>query len=89
MTAKEFAFEPKEIRVNAGMARFVVRNGGTVEHDFEIVGVAQHGAEHKARLIQPGAVYEVEVSLRPGIYEVVCTVPGHQEAGMFGTIVVP
>lgn len=37
VVAKEFAFEPKEIRVNAGMAKFVVRNEGTVEHDFEIV----------------------------------------------------
>lgn len=86
--AKEFAFEPKEIKLNAGMAKIVVRNNGSVEHDFEIVGVAEHGAEHEGKLIQPSEAREVEVELKPGTYQVVCTVAGHKEAGMVATIVV-
>jgi len=88
VVAKEFAFEPKEIKVSTGMVKFVVRNEGTVEHDFEIVGAAEHGAEHEARLIKPREVYEVEVPLDPGTYQVVCNVPGHKDAGMVATIVV-
>ena len=88
IVAREFAFEPKEIRINAGMAKFVVRNAGTVEHDFEIVGAAEHGMEHTAKLIQPNEVYTVQVDLRPGTYQVVCNVAGHKDAGMVGTIVV-
>jgi len=33
-------------------------------------------------------VYEVQVDLRPGTYQVVCNVAGHKDAGMVGTIVV-
>lgn len=88
VVAKEFAFEPKEIKVNAGMAKFVVRNEGAVEHDFEIVGVDEHGVEHEAKLIRPSEAREVEVELKPGTYQVVCTVAGHKEAGMAATIVV-
>jgi len=88
VVAKEFVFEPKEVKVNAGMAKFVVRNEGAVEHDFEVVGVAEHGAEHEARLIPPGEAYEVEVELKPGTYQIVCNVPGHKDAGMLATIVV-
>ncbi|MEX0766372.1 MAG: cupredoxin domain-containing protein [bacterium] len=88
VVAKEFAFEPKEIKVNAGMAKFLVRNDGAVEHDFEIVGVAEHGAEHEGKLIQPSEARVVEVELKSGTYQVVCTVAGHKEAGMVATIVV-
>jgi len=88
VVAKEFTFEPKEIKVNAGMAKFLVRNDGAVEHDFEIVGVAEHGAEHEGKLIQPSEARVVEVELKPGTYQVVCTVAGHKEAGMVATIVV-
>jgi len=88
VVAKEFAFEPRQIEVKAGAAKFVVRNEGTVEHDFEIVGIAEHGAEHETRLIQPNKISEVEVELSPGTYQVVCTVPGHKDAGMEGTIIV-
>lgn len=86
--AKEFAFVPKVISIKAGIAKFTVRNEGAVEHDFEIVGVAEHGAEHEARLISPSDAYEVEVELRPGTYQIVCNVPGHKDAGMLATIVV-
>lgn len=37
-------------------------------------------------LVQPGQTKTIEVDLKPGVYEVVCTVPGHKEAGMKATI---
>lgn len=88
VVAREFAFEPKEIRVRPGMVRFLVRNEGSVEHDFEIVGVAEHGAEHEQKLFRPGETYTGEVALAPGRYEAVCNVPGHRESGMVATIIV-
>ena len=88
VVAREFAFEPKEIRVKPGMVRFVVKNEGTVEHDFEIVGAAEHGAEHEQELFTAGETYTMEADMKAGRYEAVCNVPGHKESGMVTTIVV-
>ncbi|HEY6103512.1 MAG TPA: cupredoxin domain-containing protein [bacterium] len=87
VVAKEFAFEPKEIRVKAGMVKFMVKNEGTVEHEFMIEGVTMHG-EHTTERFKPGVTHEVEVELKPGTYPVSCNVAGHKEAGMVATIVV-
>jgi len=86
--AKEFAFEPKEIRVKPGMVTFKVKNEGTVEHEFMIEGVTAHG-EHASETFRPGVTHEVEVELNPGrTYPVSCNVAGHREAGMVGSIIV-
>jgi len=85
VTAKEFAFEPKEVKVRAGQpVRLVLENKGVIEHDLVVdkLGV-------KIQAIQPGKT--VEVSFTPktkGRYPIVCSVPGHKEAGMTGTLVV-
>ena len=36
--------------------------------------------------VQPGDSAELTVDLDPGAYALVCTVPGHREQGMTGTI---
>jgi plastocyanin len=87
VVAKEFAFEPKEIRVKAGRVTFKVKNEGTVEHGCMIEGVTAHG-EHASETFQPEVTHEVQVELRPGTYPVSCNVAGHREAGMVGSIIV-
>ncbi|MCS7236610.1 MAG: cupredoxin domain-containing protein [Armatimonadota bacterium] len=85
VTAKEFAFEPRELKVKAGQpVKLVLENKGVIEHDIvlEKLGV-------KTAVIPPGK--SVEVTFTPkakGRYPVVCSVPGHKEAGMTGTLVV-
>lgn len=88
VVAKEFSFEPKEIRVKAGRVTFNVKNDGAVEHDFQIMGVAKHETEHGAELIKPGATYTGAFDLKPGTHEIVCGVAGHKEAGMTATLIV-
>jgi len=39
-------------------------------------------------VVSDGGVSEITVSLEPGTYEYYCSVPGHREAGMVGTITV-
>jgi len=85
--AKEFAFEPTEMRVKPGMVTFKVKNEGTVEHEFMIEGVTAHG-DHASGTFGPGVMHEVEVELNPGTYPVSCNVAGHREAGMMGSIIV-
>jgi uncharacterized cupredoxin-like copper-binding protein len=85
ITAKEFAFEPKELKVKAGQpVKLVLENKGVIEHDIvlEKLGV-------KTAAIQPGKSVEVTFTAKTkGRYPIVCSVPGHKEAGMTGTLVV-
>jgi uncharacterized cupredoxin-like copper-binding protein len=85
VTAKEFAFEPKEVKVRAGQpVRLVLENKGVIEHDLvvEKLGV-------KIQPIQPGKTAELTFTPKAkGRYPIVCAVPGHKEAGMTGTLVV-
>jgi uncharacterized cupredoxin-like copper-binding protein len=88
VVAKEFAFEPKEIRVKAGRVQFLVKNIGTVEHDFMIVGVAEHGGAHGTETFKPGETYTLVADLTPGTYVIECGVAGHKEAGMTAALIV-
>lgn len=85
VTAKEFAFEPKEVKVKAGQSvKLVLENKGVIEHDivFDKLGV-------KTATIQPGKTAELTFTPKPkGRYAIYCSVPGHKEAGMTGTLVV-
>ncbi len=85
VAAKEFAFEPKEVKVKAGQpVRLVLENKGVIEHDIvvEKLGV-------KTAAIQPGKTAELTFTPKAkGRYPIVCSVPGHKEAGMTGTLVV-
>lgn len=82
---REFEFEPRPLKVKAGKVRFLLMNRGSVEHDFMIPEVMQ-AMEHEKDLVQPGKNKTIEVDLKPGRYQVVCTVPGHREAGMTVTL---
>jgi uncharacterized cupredoxin-like copper-binding protein len=82
---RDFAFEPRTIQVRAGTVQFVLINQGAVEHDFVIPGLEEHGV-HEQHVVAPGQTLAVTKDLRPGTYEVICTIPGHKEAGMVGTI---
>jgi len=82
---REFEFEPRPLVAKAGRVRFQLMNRGSVEHDFMITELMMD-MEHDRDLVQPGQSKTIEVDLKPGVYEVVCTVPGHKEAGMKVTI---
>src|SRR5207253_2046335 len=40
------------------------------------------GTTERTKLISPGASSTLTVTLKPGTYELYCTVPGHKAAGM-------
>ena len=49
VTLTEFAINPANITVPPGKVSFVVANSGTVEHNFEIKGVARPTTSSRAR----------------------------------------
>ncbi|MDR5694576.1 MAG: cupredoxin domain-containing protein [Armatimonadota bacterium] len=85
VVVREFEIVPKEIAVKPGEVLFVVRNTGAIEHDFAIEDAAAKSVARIA-VIPPGKQEELRVALRPGLYTVLCTLPGHKDAGMKGML---
>ncbi len=82
VTLSEFAVAPAMVQVPVG-GSLAIANNGVAEHDFVIEGGP------RTALIAAGASSSLDVSsLTAGSYGFSCTVPGHAEAGMKGTLVV-
>jgi P-type Cu+ transporter len=83
VTARDFRFGPAAIEVPAG--RFVVlrfTNNDPVFHDWTVEGLANIDANAR-----PGQTQRIRFRIdRPGEWTVVCTVAGHDEAGMSGRL---
>jgi plastocyanin len=85
VVARDVAYHPPDVRVEAG--RTVVlsfRNEDPVFHDWEAEGLANVDAGAR-----PGQTQKIRFTIdEPGTYRVMCTVPGHAEAGMVGRLIV-
>lgn len=102
VTAREFLFAPETLTVPVGQAVTVrLQNARATVHDFTVdnipvTGVESHGDRHE--MDKMAAVHtsanggrEGKVTFtptQPGRFVFYCTVPGHREAGMQGTLVV-
>jgi uncharacterized cupredoxin-like copper-binding protein len=65
--------------VHAGKVTFNVKNDGKLPHDLVVEG---NGVKAKTPLLDPGQSQTLEVDLKPGSYDLYCSVPGHKQAGM-------
>jgi uncharacterized cupredoxin-like copper-binding protein len=88
LAAKEFLYEPKEATSQAGEVVFVIKNEGAIEHNFVLQDATQKKIAEVA-VIEPGTTAQVKAVLTPGTYRIVCTLPGHREAGMIATLRIP
>jgi uncharacterized cupredoxin-like copper-binding protein len=82
---KEWQIIPERLTIKSGKVRFVVKNQGTVDHGFEVEGL---GLEEEIDPFPPGRTRILELDLAPGTYEIYCQVPGHEELGMKGELIV-
>lgn len=85
LTATEFAFAPNAPSARAGELSFVVRNAGRIEHNFVIQNAAGETVAI-IPIISAGGTERVSATLQPGRYRIVCSLPGHPEAGMVGAL---
>lgn len=84
LSATDIKFEPKELTIPADTdVSITVTNNGVLQHDFAI---ESEGIE--SGLLNSGESADVVVNLPAGTYDFICTVPGHKEAGMVGTLIV-
>jgi plastocyanin len=77
--ASEYSFAPPFLAIEKpGTYTFSIRNDGNEPHNFTIKGVG--GTENA----QPGETKTVELTVKVGTVEFVCTL--HEAEGMFGTL---
>lgn len=81
----QIAFDTTTLTSKPGKVTIEFSNPAAIEHD---VAIEQNGKViAKSELITKGKT-SVAADLAPGTYTFLCTVPGHAEAGMEGTLTV-
>ena len=79
----QLKFVETELTAKPGKITIKLTNDSAVPHD-----VAVDGASGVSEQVQDGGSAELTVNLPAGTYEYYCTVPGHRQAGMVGTLTV-
>lgn len=82
LTGTEYTFAPMALTAKAGKTTIRFTNKGALEHDFVIDALKLHV------MAKPGKTAEATVTLKPGTYQAHCSVAGHRQSGMQGTLTV-
>ena len=104
VTTNGFRYGPSTIEVGVGQpVRLTLRNADAVEHDFivdklpmhagagaHMAGMDHAGGEEGIHIHAPAFAesFGVFTPTEKGTYVVYCSLPGHREAGMTGSLVV-
>ena len=80
LTGTEYSFGPSTLKASAGRTTIRFANKGAADHDLSIDALGVHLTE------KPGKTGEATVTLTPGTYTFYCSVPGHRQSGMQGTL---
>ncbi len=83
----EWLIDPEELQVPPGNTTFVAKNVGEFSHNFVL---QKDGKDVGGTpVFTPGeSPKEVTIDLQAGTYTTICTVPGHAQQGMVGTLTV-
>jgi uncharacterized cupredoxin-like copper-binding protein len=82
----EFAFKLSTRKFSQGSYVFDFANNGHVPHNLTITGPGVNKAATPT--IAPNTMANLKVTLKPGTYDLYCSVPGHKQAGMNAEITV-
>ncbi|MBV9309337.1 MAG: hypothetical protein JOZ73_00810 [Solirubrobacterales bacterium] len=83
----QLRFTKRSLSAKAGRVTIRFTNSSPIDHNLTIQQ-GTGGAVIGATPTFHGGTRTVTVSLRPGTYTFFCTVPGHRDAGMQGTLTV-
>jgi uncharacterized cupredoxin-like copper-binding protein len=78
-------FDPSAITVKTGQRVSIdLRNSGSIPHNFSVEQL------DISQTLEPGdsATVTFSAPISPGQYRIVCAEPGHEKAGMVGTLTV-
>lgn len=75
---------PDIIVTRGSIVEVTIENVGEIVHSFRVVAVSQDSG-----YIYPGESITMSfVAGQPGVYDYICTIPGHVELGMFGKFII-
>jgi uncharacterized cupredoxin-like copper-binding protein len=85
IVSTEFKYAPAKVRVTAGRAVTLVldNSGAETEHGLFLPALGFRLEAKAGQIVRKSTVF-----VTPGEYEFICDLPGHQEAGMNGTLIV-
>lgn len=78
-------FDKRSLEARPGRVTLVMDNPSPIPHNVSIAG---QGVDEEGRTVGQGGESTVAAELGPGEYTFYCSVPGHREAGMEGTLTV-
>jgi plastocyanin len=81
----EYEFGPNAVTVKTGDTVTAENEGGAV-HNLTVFDGEDELAGTED--VDPGASADLEVDVDPGSYEMICTIPGHEDLGMAGEFTV-
>ncbi|HSD23786.1 MAG TPA: plastocyanin/azurin family copper-binding protein [Solirubrobacterales bacterium] len=85
-SGSELAYEQKDASAKAGSVTIDFQNNESIPHDVAVEDSS--GKQLGATDLVASGSSTTTVDLTPGTYTFFCTVPGHRDAGMEGTLTV-
>jgi plastocyanin len=82
VTMTEFRFSPSPLHALPGPVVLRAVNAGRVGHDLTVLTPEGHRRLGHTPPVAPGETATLRLDLSPGVYQVICAQPGHQESGM-------
>jgi plastocyanin len=81
----DLKYIPIAAQAPAGKVEVKSLNKASIGHDIHIEG---NGVNQGGPVVSNGGTSQVALTLKPGTYQFLCTVPGHAAAGMKGVLTV-
>jgi plastocyanin len=81
----EIAFDTNTLTAKAGTVTLSLTNPSAIPHNVAIKG---NGIDVKGPVVMNNGKSVVTADLKPGTYTFYCSVPGHEAAGMKGTLTI-
>jgi plastocyanin len=85
-SGSQLAFDQKDVSAKAGSVMIDFNNSQPLQHDVKVEDSS--GQELGGTDLVSDGTATATVDLQPGTYTFFCSVPGHREAGMEGTLTV-
>ncbi len=82
----QLAYQVGDATAPAGALEIDSKNASSTPHDIAIQSGADGAIIAQGKIVSSGGVSTVSVTLKAGTYTFFCTLPGHRQAGMQGTL---